>query len=542
MPPSRRSWLTSKNRMQKNNATAAARFKDILNVLRRYDLIKGITPEKLRKILEDLGPTFIKLGQIMSMRPDMIPSEYCDELVKLRTEVKPMPFAAVLTVLEAELGDAPDKHFSHIDEEPYGSASIAQVHRARLKNGKDVVIKVQRPGIYEMMAMDVKLLRKASGIIKIIGHTGGVIDLHSVIGEMWTVAQQEMDFLLEASHIREFAECNADIAYIAFPEVEAELTTHKVLVMELIDGIQIDDAQALKDNGYDAQEISEKLAANFVKQVVEDGFFHADPHPGNIRIRDGKIVWIDLGMVGRLSARHRQLFKDAVVAAVENDVYTLKDTLLLLGHCRGEINHNRLYADVADMLGKYASMDLGSLDAGQFITELLRLAQTHGIMLPSGIAMLARGIMTIEGVLSKINPETNFLQIVGSHMSGSIFNGTDIKRELRHAGRAIYTFSKRAADIPGQMTDILKMASRGQAKLNVEFVGSEGHLNRLDRIVNRIIVCILSAAIVVGSSILCTTNMTPKVLGIPLIGVLGYAASFVMTVWLIVRILKNRPK
>lgn len=528
--------------MPKNNATAAARFKDILKVLRRYDLIKGLTPEKLRQILEDLGPTFIKLGQIMSMRPDMIPSEYCDELARLRTEVKPMPFDEVLKVLEAELGDAPDKHFSHVDEEPYGSASIAQVHKARLKDGKDVVIKVQRPGIYEMMAMDVKLLRRASGIVKIIGRTGNVVDLHSVIGEMWTVAQQEMDFLLEAAHIREFAECNADIAYIAFPEVESELTTHKVLVMELIDGIQIDDAASLKENGYDAQEISEKLSANFVKQVLDDGFFHADPHPGNIRIRDGKIVWIDLGMVGRLSSRHRQLFKDAVVAAVENDVYSLKDTLLQLGHCRGEINHHRLYADVADMLGKYASMDLGSLDAGQFITELLRLAQTHGIMLPSGVAMLARGIMTIEGVLTKLNPETNFLQIVSSHMSGGLFETTDIKRTLRHAGRALYTFSKRAADIPGQMTDILKMASRGQAKINVELVGSESHLNRLDRIVNRIIVCLLNAAIVVGSSILCTTDMTPKLLGIPLLGVFGFAASFIMTVWLIVRILKKKTK
>jgi ubiquinone biosynthesis protein len=528
--------------MPKNSATAAARFKDILKVLRRYDLIKGLNPQKLRQILEDLGPTFIKLGQIMSMRPDMIPSEYCDELIRLRAEVKPMPYAEVLMVLEGEFGEAPEKHFSHIDETPYGAASIAQVHRARLKSGKDVVIKVQRPGIYEKMAMDIKLLRKASGIIRIIGHTGSVIDFNALIGEMWTVAQQEMDFLLEASHIREFAECNADIVYIAFPEVEAELTTHKVLVMEFIDGIQIDDAQALKENGYDAQEISEKLSANFVKQVVDDGFFHADPHPGNIRIWNGKIVWIDLGMVGRLSSRHRQLFKDAVVAAVENDVYTLKDTLLLLGHCRGEINHNRLYADVADMLSKYASMDLGSLDAGQFITELLRLAQTHGIMLPSGIAMLARGIMTIEGVLTKINPETNFLQVAGSHLSDSLFSKKNIERELRHAGRALYTFSKRAADIPGQMSDILKMASRGQAKLNLEFVGSEGHLSRLDHIVNRIIVCILNAAVVVGSSILCTTNMTPKFLGIPLLGVLGYGASFIMTVWLIYRILKNRSK
>ncbi len=528
--------------MPKNNATAAARFKDILKVLRRHDLIRGLNPKKLRLILEDLGPTFVKLGQIMSMRPDMIPSEYCDELTKLRTEVKPMPFEDVWHVLESEYTQKPQSYFTFVDETPCGSASIAQVHKARLKGGKNVVIKVQRPGIYEKMAQDIKLLRKAAGIFRIVGHMGNVVDFNAVIGELWIVAQQEMDFMLEATHIREFAENNADVAYIAFPEVEAGLTTSKVLVMELIEGIQIDDARMLEDSGYDVREIGEKLAANFVKQVVDDGFFHADPHPGNIRIQGGRIVWIDLGMVGRLSPRHRRLFKDAIVAAAENNVFKLKDTLLMLGHCRGEIDHNRLYSDVGDMLGKYASLDLGSLNAGQFITEFLRLAQTHNISLPAGVAMLARGIMTLEGVLTKINPDTNFLQIVGGHLSGSLFEEVDIKHEMRRAGRALFTFGRRAAEMPGQMSDLLKMASKGQAKLNLEFVGSEKVLSRFDRIVNRIIVCILNAAVVMGSSILCTTNMTPKLLGIPLLGVLGYGASFVMTVWLIIRILKNRSK
>ncbi len=259
--------------------SSAKRLREILGVFGRYNLLHGLSPEKLRLIFEDLGPTFIKLGQLLSMRPDMIPDAYCKELTRLRTEARPMEFSDVVQVLEGEYGEECGDIFSAIDEKPLGSASIAQVHAAVLKNGRSVVVKVQRPDIYARMEQDIKLLHKASVVIKIFSRTGQVVDLGGVLDEIWTVAKQEMDFMTEASHMRRFKELNAGLKYVAFPEVVWELTTPKVLCMEQIDGIQIDDTDALSAQGYDLKDLAHKLVAGYAKQVLEDGFFHADPHP-----------------------------------------------------------------------------------------------------------------------------------------------------------------------------------------------------------------------------------------------------------------------
>lgn len=528
--------------MAKNADENKGRFKEILKVLARHELTRGLSPQKLRRVLEDLGPTFIKFGQLLSMRPDVIPEEYCEELTRLRTDVMPMDFSAVLAVLEAEYGQTPHALFASIDSEPAGSASIAQVHRAVLKDGRNVVLKVQRPGIYGKMAQDMRLLHRASGIIRIVQKTGRVIDFDTVIDEMWSAAQQELDFLIEAGHIREFTENNTDISYIAFPQVEWTLTTQRVLVMELIDGIQIDDTKALKAAGYDLTEICDRLAANYLKQVVDDGFFHADPHPGNIRIRDGKIVWIDLGMTGRLSARHRQLFKSAIYAASENDYYELKSVVLALARQTGDVDHLKLYADIEEMMTRYGSEELGNIDVGQFVMEFIHVAESNGLAMPAGISMLGRGIITIEGVLSRVSPDTSLMRILASHVSDTMLHDGGIQDELLRGGKALYVFGKRTLGLPGQMSDMLRIASKGQARLGIEIVGSEAPMSRFDRIMNRMIVGIVNAAAVIGSSILCTTDMEPKLLGIPLLGVLGFSASFITTIWLIARILRGNRK
>jgi len=524
------------------SASEKGRFRDILKVLARHEITRGLSPEKLRRVLEDLGPTFVKFGQLLSMRPDILPDEYCEALTQLRTDVMPMDFETVRGVLEAEYGKAPEQVFASIDSEPAGSASIAQAHRAVLKDGRPVILKVQRPGIYEKMAQDMRLLHRASSIFRIVRRSGQVIDFDNVIDEMWSAAQQEMDFLIEAGHIREFTENNAGIPYIAFPKVETALTTPRVLVMEYVDGIQIDDTEALKKAGYNPADLCDKLAANYLKQVVDDGFFHADPHPGNIRVRDGKIVWIDLGMTGRLSARHRHLFKSAVIAAAENDYYALKSVLLSLATATGPVDHIKLYADIEEMMTRYAAEELGNIDIGVFVMEFLNVAEENGLVMPTGVSMLARGILTIEGVLSRVSPRTNLMNILAVHVSDTVLHEKSVKEGLLRGGRALYAFGKRTLDLPGQASDLLRMAAKGQARIGVELVGSEAPLARFDRIMNRLIVGIVNAAAVIGSSILCTTDMDPKLLGIPLLGVLGFTASFFTTVWLIARILRANRK
>ncbi len=518
------------------------RLREILAVLVRHELVKGISPEKIRKILEDLGPTFVKLGQIMSMRQEILPAEYCKELEKLRAEVRPMAFSEVKSVIEEEYGTSIDDVYQTVDQTSLGSASIAQVHFAVLKNGEKVVIKVQRPGIRDIMSRDISLLRKALKILKIAVNTGNAIDFGMILDEMWTVTTQEMDFLIEARHAEEFFEYNRDIVYVTCPKIQHKYTTSKVLVMEYIDGIPIDDKQNLTSLGYDLNEIGLKLADNYIKQIIDDAFFHADPHPGNIRIREGEIVWIDLGMMGRLSNRDKLLFRDAVGAIAEKNTGEIKNTLLTLGNHKGRINHARLYTDIDDMMSKYGSMSIGDMNLGDILDDFLKLANNHGISMPRGMSMLSRGVMTIEGVISKLSPDINIIQVMANRMAAEILNNINWSQELKRTGKALYGSVRKAMDIPAQLSDVLKMTIKGQTKVNIELTGSEEPLAAIDRMVNKLIICIINAALFIGSSLLCTTDMKIKFFGIPLLGILGYATAFVLSIWLIWDIRRKKPR
>lgn len=517
-----------------------SRLLEILEVLARHEIVKGITPVKLRLILEDIGPTFVKIGQIMSMRQDILPFDYCEELVKLRTDVKPVPIEEIYEIIEEEYGADLYDVFETFDPIHLGSASIAQVHSATLKGGKRVVVKVQRKGIQSIMARDIALLRKASTLIKFAGGTGDTIDFHKVLDEMWAVTQQEMDFLIEANNAEKFADLNKDITYVECPKIEHKFTTSKVLVMEYIDGIQIDETDKLLELGYDLDEIGTKLSENYVKQVIEDSFFQADPHPGNLRVREGKIAWIDLGMMGQLTSKDREFVRDGVKAVAERDIFELQNIILSLGEYKGKINHSKLYLDVDDMLTKYATRSLSELNLATVLQDFFAIAKNHGIQMPKGLTMLSRGMMTIEGVLLKLSPDINITQIMINHMKNQTLKDIDVTKQLLDIGSTLFYSGRKTIEIPSQMSDLLKMALKGQGKLNLELIGSEEPLQAIDKMVNKLILCIINAAILVASSLICTTNMTPKALGIPLLGFFGYLTALILSGILIWDIMKKK--
>ena len=313
---------------EEDSAASGRRLNEILKVLKKHHLTSGLTPVKLREILEDLGPTYVKLGQIMSMRSDMLPEVYCQELTRLRTDVIPMPYETAVSIIESELQRPVSDIFSSIEQTPLGSASIAQVHPAQLKDGTKVVLKVQRPAIQKTMENDIRLLKKASGILKLTLGTKNLIDFHTILDELWETTREEIDFEKEAANLDLFYANQKEIAYTTCPVVYHELTTPRLLVMDYIDGIQIDHIEELKSLGYDMTEIGEKTAENYCKQILEDGFFHADPHPGNLWISKGQIAWLDLGMAGHLSSNTKLLLRKAITALLENDIYSLKNVLL----------------------------------------------------------------------------------------------------------------------------------------------------------------------------------------------------------------------
>ena len=246
-----------------------------------------------------------------------------------------MPFSQVIEVLEESMGCPWQAEFQHIEQKPLGAASIAQVHRATLKTGEEVVIKVQRKGIYETMARDIGLMHKAVRLMPPVS-IKGMVDLNMVLSELWTVTQEEMNFLTEAANMAEFAKKNKDVAFVKVPILYREYISPHILVMEYIDGFAVNDKAALLANGYDLNEVGTKYVDNFIKQVMEDGFFHADPHPGNVRIQDGKIVWIDMGMMGRLTEHDRQLIAEAIEGVAMNNIGKIQDAVLALGEFKGK--------------------------------------------------------------------------------------------------------------------------------------------------------------------------------------------------------------
>lgn len=504
------------------------------SVLKKYKITQGLTPEKLRLILQELGPTYIKLGQIMSLHSDILPKEYCEELMKLCSDVEPMPFEQVEEVLYESFGCKWNEIFSRIDRKPLGAASIAQVHYAVLKNGDEVVVKVQRKGIHDIMSRDITMLHKAVRLVPPVP-IKGIVDFDMVLDEMWAVAQEEMNFLTEASNMEEFARNNKDIVFAATPCLYREYTTSCVLVMEYIDGYRIDDKENLQKDGYDLNEIGSKLVDNYIKQVIEDGFFHADPHPGNVHIRDGKIVWMDMGMMGRLSERDKKEIGKAVTGIALNDIGMIQDAVLAVGDFRGEPDTARLYKDIRMLIDKYGNQEMGQIDVAVFMQELMEIMKTNKIALPHGFTMLARGLTQMEGVLADIAPSINMVEIAAARLKEQMWQNFDWKSELKNTGKTLYKSAHRAITLPQQLAHIIEEYERGQTRINLDMHSSDQLSGLLHRLVRNIVMGLWVMALLISSSIVCTTDMKPRILGIPALGVLGYLFAVIIVLYTIVK-------
>ena len=537
---SKDSELKSHKKQQKEENSE--RFREIKDVLRKNQITRGVTPEKLRMILEELGPTYIKLGQIMSLHSDFLPKAYCDELLKLNSDVTPMPFDDVEDVINHSYGQDWRELFQFIEEAPLGSASIAQVHRARLKNGEEVIIKVERKGIYDTMARDIGLLHRLVKLIPPVGDFKNLVDLDMVLDELWSVAQEEMDFLKEAANMDEFSRNNASVQYVTTPKLYHEYSTGHVLVMEYIDVYSLDDVESLQNAGYDMDEIGTKFVNNFIKQVMDDGFFHADPHPGNVKIRDGKIVWIDMGMMGRLSEKDRHTMIKGIRGIALHDISMVENSVLEIGEFRGKPDRERLYQDLKKFIADYGTTSMGSLDVAAAIAGLVEIMKQNRISLPHGVSMLCRGLTHIQGVLAVISPDINMMQIAVNRYTEDFLKNINWKSEFQKQARIVYRSVNKGVEIPGLVTDILKEHLEGQSVVNIDLHSSEDLTNVISAAIRNIVVGLCVAALLIASSVICTTDMTPKILGIPALGFAGYAFAMVVSIFLTVRYLWSKRK
>lgn len=453
------------------------RLREITRVLIRHKVQSGLDPVKVRKIAEDLGPTFVKIGQILSMRDDMIPYAYCEELKKLRLNVQYMPFKTVVEQVEKATGKKINEIFKSVDEKPLGSASIGQVHRAVLLDGKDVVFKVMRPRIYQMVESDLRLFKMAITANNLIPSSKTLkLNFNDLIDDIWKIMREEMDFNHEVQNCKLFGSLNKDFVYISTPKIYDEYTCKEFFVMEYIEGIQINDKEQLIELGYDLHEICEKLASNFLVQIVDKGLFHADPHPGNILIRDGKIVWIDFGSVGLISKHDRNVYKNAILSIVNQDAYEIQKIILSFGVLdEAKLDYSLLYSDIEALLYKYSSMSAGDVDMGVLLEELFKVIRKHPITLPKGFTAFGRAILTIQGVLKEVDPTIDLISMFIDLIKSDIFKSKDLKQKtFLNASKALNALTK-TSQIPGQVATMLDLGVKGKARLNLD-------INNIDKL------------------------------------------------------------
>ena len=509
-----------------------ARIREIVSIVRRYDIFHGLTPKSLRRMLEELGPTFVKAGQILSMRSEILPESFMRELGKLRTDVEPMDRDTVIEALRAEYERPIEDIFDAIDDRPLGSASVAQVHKARLVTGELVAVKIQRPHVQEIMAQDISIMRSLARYASKFMGDEQFLDLQSVVDELWQSFREETDFLVEARSLAEFRRNNAECEFIDCPMPYPALCTRHVVVMDYVEGIPINDTGRLLREGYDIAEIGIKLADNYTSQMLDDGFFHADPHPGNLVIRGGKIVYLDLGIMGRLSSHDRSAMRDMVTAVARCDSPGLAEGLkrFSVSDTSG-IDDAHLLSDLDAIVADYGLSDLSDLDVGAFFNSLVSMAQKDGIELPSSVTMLARSLVTLEGTVHDLLPDTSIVEIIHAHLkahtSVSELARHESKRLARESVAATHGLLSAASDAGLAM----RMLTRGQLRVNLDLAGTADPLEDLSRIANRLTLSVIVAGLFIGSSVVYYARIQPVIFGIPIIGFVGYFVAFILGVW-----------
>ena len=522
-------------------ATKVARLREILSIARHYDILHGITPLMLRRLLEELGPTFVKAGQILSMRSEILPESFCNELAKLRTSVEPMDRDLLLATLRAEYETPIEDLFDAIDDVPLGSASVAQVHKARLVTGELVAIKVQRPHVQEIMAQDIAIMRSLAKHASGMMGSDQFLDLKSVVDELWQSFCEETDFLVEARSLEEFKRNNASCRFVDCPKPYPRLCTEHVVVMDYVDGIPIGHLDELRKGGYDLEEIGTKLVDNYTQQLLDDGFFHADPHPGNLVVQEGKIVYLDLGLMGRLSAHDRRAIRDMVLAVAEHDSAALKDGLLRFAISDvSSVDHPQLLQDLDQIIGSYGMADLSELDLGAFLNALIQMARHDGVELPGTVTMLARSLVTLEGVADLFLPNVSMVEIIRQHIRNHFDPMESFKDGMGELARSSMRASKSLVGAAGDASLAMRMLTRGQLRMNLDLPGTEDPMSDIAHAADRLTMGIVIAGLFIGSSVLYYARVQPIVFGIPVIGLIGYIVALVLGLWIISQIMNEQ--
>jgi ubiquinone biosynthesis protein len=470
----------------------------------------GSKPEHLRLALEQLGTTFVKLGQILSTRADLLPPEYLTELTKLQDCASPVPFEAIKQTLDAELGRPIEEMFAEFDPKPVAAASIGQAHQAKLLDGTEVIVKIRRPGVVEQVNEDLEILKELAAAASKRWQFAHRYDLTGLVEEFSQTLRAELDYIREAHNAERFAANFEGDPIIRIPRVFWDTTTSRVLTLEHVRGLKINDLVGLDQRGIDRRYLAESATGAVLKMVCEDGFFHADPHPGNFFIQpDGAIALIDFGMVGVLDEATQDRLADLLISISRNDAERLVDVFLDLGVTRTRVDRQSFRRDIENLLSAYWGLPLSELRVINVLDDVFEVMRRHHLHLPSNLALLLKTVIMVEGLGVNLDPDFRLTTVLGPYSEKLLLRKYSPVRWLKQAGRAGLDFARLGAEMPQQLRRIVSAAEVGNLQIGMRPEGFDPVIDRLDKIANRIVLGVIAAAFINGLAVLVSVYQPP---------------------------------
>lgn len=498
------------------------------------------TPQKIVLMLEELGPTFIKLGQILSTRPDIVPGEYIIELKKLQDNVPGFDYEKAKEQIESEFKCSMEDIFLKFEKQPIAAASIGQVHRAVFKTGQDVVVKVQRPDIDRLINTDLEILIHLARLLEKHIPESRIYDPVGIVEEFADAIRKELDFTREGWNIERFCRNFEGDETICVPKVYWDATTQKVLTIEYIEGVKVNQFDKISELGLNRKEIAENGARLMMKQIFIHGFFHGDPHPGNIFIcPDGKISFIDFGMMGRINEFTKHKMADLIIGVINRDSGKIIKTFLDIGLVSKDIELGKFQLDIEDMVEHYYGKALKQIKISKLINELLAIAVKYKIKLPSNFTLLCKSVLTIEGIGRDLDPDFDIIKVAKPF----------IKKLLQERYRPQYlinTILKNLTElnqallvIPKILNEMFQKIKADSIKIDFEYKGLEKVVFELHRMINRLVFSMIVASIIIGSSLIILANVSPKLYNLPILGIVGFTVAGLLGIGLVISILRS---
>lgn len=497
-------------------------------------------PERFRMALEELGPAFIKFGQMVGNRPDLLAPEWAAALEKLQDSVPPFPTSEARRVIEEEFGMPIDRLYAAFGDGPIASASMAQVYRAELPEGGKVAVKVQRPGIEELVKADLEIMFHLAALLERYVQGMDVLNPVAICEEFERTILKEIDFSLEASQMERFTQASVGLGSFHVPSVYRSRSGRRVLTTEFIEGIKVSNVEKLRQAGIEPARVAHDLSQVLMHQVFTQGFFHADPHPGNILILpDGRVCFLDYGMVGSLSPTHRERLLDILVGVASQDAGRIAKTLLVLAFQPSDIVEDLEY-QVGELLEAYSFAALKDFRIGEFLNRLIRLIIRNRLRMPPGFYLMLKSVVTLEGVSRRLEPGFDMVESIKPFARRAMRERLRPDRLAKDMFYGAMDLTPMLKEFPAQARDILGLIKRGKLRIEFQHQGLEPILKTHERMMTRLVFALVLASLIIGSSLVVLSGIPPKWYGIPLIGVAGFLSAAIVGFWLLVSILLRK--